>query len=67
MALGLDKYYEGDQIKKNEIGRASGRKGEGKFLENFGWKTQGQSSLEIPRRRGMNNIKMDLKEIRRRC
>jgi len=25
MALGLDKFYEGDQIKKNEIDRASGR------------------------------------------
>jgi hypothetical protein len=58
------KYYSGDEIKKNEIGRACSTHGgerKGAYRALVG-KRQERKPLKRPRRRWGENIKMDLRE-----
>ena len=61
----LTKYYLGDQMEKNEIGRAwcmyGERRGVNKVLVR---KPEGRRSLRRPRHRWKYIIKMDLYEVR---
>jgi hypothetical protein len=60
----LTKYHLGDQVKKTEMGRTCGTYGErrGAYRALVG-KPEGRRPLERPRRRGADNIKMDLREV----
>jgi hypothetical protein len=54
----------GDKIEKNEMGRACGTRGggEGAYRVLVG-KPEGKRSLGSPRRRWVDNIRMDLQEV----
>jgi hypothetical protein len=55
----LTKYYSGDQIKENEMGRACSTIGEQGLVQ----KPEGNRPLERPMHRWEVAIKMDLKEV----
>ena len=58
------KYYLGDQIEKNEMGRVCGTyRGEERLYTILEEKPEGKRPLEITRTRWENNIKMDLQEV----
>jgi len=59
----LVKYYSGDKIKGDEMGRTCGTNGEENCIEGFGWVTKGKKSLQRHRHKLEDNIKMDLKNI----
>jgi hypothetical protein len=57
----LTKYYSGDQIEKNVIGRALSMYGERRGLHMFlVGKPEGRRPLGRPRRRWEDNIKMEV-------
>jgi len=62
----LTQYCSGDNIEKNEMGRAcSGYGGEERRIEGFFvGKPEGNRPLGRLRRRWEDNIKMDLQEVR---
>jgi len=54
----------GDQIKKNEMGRACDNYGaEEGCLEGFGGRTEGRRPLGRPRHRWEDNIKIGLQDV----
>jgi len=58
------KYYSGDQIKKNEMGGTCGIYwGEGRCIQGFGGKPEGERPLVRSRHRWEDNIEMDLQEV----
>ena len=58
------KYYFGDQIKNNEVGRACSTYGrEGKCTQGYGGETWGKRQLGKPTRRWEENIRMELQEV----
>jgi hypothetical protein len=58
------KYYLGDQIKKNDMGRACSMYwGEEKCVQDFVGKPEGERPLGRPRHRWEDNIEMDLQEV----
>jgi hypothetical protein len=60
----FNKYYSGDQIKKNEMGRTcSTYGGEKRCIHDFGKKTGGKEPLGKPRRGWEDNIIIDLREM----
>ena len=60
--------FTGDKIEKNEMGRACASMEEGRGVHKvLVGKPEGKRSLERPRCRCEDNIKMDLKEVRRGC
>jgi hypothetical protein len=60
----LTKYYSGNKIKKDEMGAACNTYGEriGAYRVLVG-RPEGGKSLERPRRRWEDNIKIDLQEV----
>jgi hypothetical protein len=59
-----DVVHEGDQVKEDEIGRVcSINGGEEECTEDLVGKSQGKRSLGRPRRRRVDNVKIDLREI----
>jgi len=59
----ITKYYLGDQIKKNEMGRArSAYGGEERCIEGFGREPEGEIRPGRPRRRSKDNIGMYLQK-----
>ena len=60
----ITKYYLGDQIKKNEMGRPCGTcGGEERLYRVLEGKPKGKRPLGITRPRWGDNIKMDLQEV----
>ena len=60
----LTQYISGDQIEKNEMGKAcSTYGGEERRIQGFGGETWGKEPLGRPRPRWEDNIKMDLQEV----
>jgi hypothetical protein len=60
----LTKYYLGDQIKKNEMGRASSTyRGQEEVHRVLVGKPEGRRPLERPRHRWEDNIKVDHREV----
>jgi hypothetical protein len=57
------KYYFGDQIKEEKTGTACRAHGDEKCVKNFDRNSEGKRPVGIYRRRWMDNIKMDLREI----
>jgi len=52
------KYHSGDQIKKNEMGRACGTcERQGMGVQGFGGRTRGKKTLGRPRHRGGKLLK----------
>jgi hypothetical protein len=57
-------HYSGNQIEKNDMGGAySTYGGKERCIQDFGWETEGRPPLGRPRRRWVDNIKMDLQEV----
>ena len=60
----LTQYFAGDKIEKNEMGWACGSYGGGEGgVQGPGGKPEGKRPLGRPRRRWVNNIRMDLQEV----
>jgi len=58
------RYYYGDHIKEGNMGQTCTMHGrDEKFIQNFGWETEGKRQLRRPKHRCEDNIKMDLTEI----
>jgi hypothetical protein len=58
----INKYYSGDQIKKNEVGGACSTYGRLAYMI-LVERPEGRRPLGRPRRRWEDNIKMDLQEV----
>jgi len=57
-------YFAGDKIEKNEMGWVCGAYGRGEGVYRFlVGKPEGRRSLGRPKRRWMDNIRMDLQEV----
>ena len=59
--MGLTQYCSGDKMDKDEIVRVCNAYGEGERA--LVGKPEGKRPLRRPRRRGEDNIKMDLQEV----
>jgi hypothetical protein len=60
--VSFTKYYQGDQIKEDDMGRPCSTHGrDEKCIQNFGWVTDGRRLLRRPGRTWEDNIRMDLK------
>jgi hypothetical protein len=60
----LNKYRSINQIKKTEMGRAYGTRGdEGRCMQGFGGETWGKRPLGAHRRKWEYNIKIDLRLV----
>jgi len=63
-SLLIAKYYPGDQMNKNEMGRACSMYfGQQRCIQGFGKETMGMASLGMPWRRCQNYTKMYLEEV----
>ena len=64
MIVLLTQYCAGDKLEKNEVGWACGAygRGEGAYRVLVG-KPEGKRPLVRPRRRWVDNIRMDLQEV----
>jgi hypothetical protein len=64
LAAVLRNKYWGDKVKKNEMGGACGAYGgEDRSIKASLKKHEGKKSPEIPCRRWLNNIKLDIQEV----
>jgi hypothetical protein len=64
MIIHLTKNHSGDQIKKNEMGKACGMYGrQERCIQGFGGRPERKRSLGRPRYRWEDNINIDLKEV----
>jgi hypothetical protein len=60
----LTQYCSGDKIERNEMGGACSRyAGKSRCIQDFVGETEGTRPLGRPKRKGEDNIKMDLQEV----